>query len=183
MKPFEKIEENSESAEKFTAWIDGELTGKDLVEFEMNLPGNAAAEKADAQKLGALLRQYAAAPELANGDFFNHQLLEKIANSERSTLPAYRSAVSVFKRSPLARFAWIGAACLLVAFVLYSTIIPFGPKKMPTASDYMAQVLSAESGQKGITATAFHSKKANLTVLWLNGMNYIPSEPDIANHP
>lgn len=172
MKPFE---------ENFTAWVDGELTGKELAEFEANLPENAAEEKAGAEKLGALLRKYGADPELANGDFFNHQLLEKIADSERAASSDARPPRPVFGGWSLAKFSWIGTACLLVALALYCTIIPFGPKKMPTASEYMAQVLNAKPGQKEITATAFHSKKENITVLWLDGMNYIPSEPGAPN--
>ena len=39
--------------EKWTAWIDGDLTGHELAEFEASLPDLAAAEaeKRDAQKL------------------------------------------------------------------------------------------------------------------------------------
>ena len=45
--------------EKWTAWLDGELTGDELAEFEASLPDKAAAEaeKRDAQKLGAFLKE------------------------------------------------------------------------------------------------------------------------------
>src|SRR5438309_558662 len=45
--------------EKWTAWLDGQLTGRELSEFEASLPDKAAAvtEKADARKLGALLKR------------------------------------------------------------------------------------------------------------------------------
>jgi hypothetical protein len=38
--------------EKWTAWLDGQLTGRELQEFEASLPDKAAAEdeKADARK-------------------------------------------------------------------------------------------------------------------------------------
>ena len=46
--------------EKWTAWIDGELTGDELAEFEASLPDKAAAEaeKRDAQKLGTFLKEH-----------------------------------------------------------------------------------------------------------------------------
>ena len=42
--------------EKWTAWMDGQLTGKELVEFEASLPDKAAAEleKQDALQAGRL---------------------------------------------------------------------------------------------------------------------------------
>ena len=45
--------------EKWTAWIDGELRGAELAEFEASLPDKAAAEaeKRDAQKLGTFLKR------------------------------------------------------------------------------------------------------------------------------
>ncbi len=44
--------------EKWTAWLDGQLSGRELTEFEASLPDKAAAEaeKAAAKKLGALLK-------------------------------------------------------------------------------------------------------------------------------
>ena len=66
--------------EKWTAWLDGELSGKELVEFEASLPDKAAAEaeKHDAHKLGALLKEQLSAHALSNEDFFSHQLRERI---------------------------------------------------------------------------------------------------------
>ena len=50
--------------EKWTAWLDGELSGDELAEFEASLPDKAAAEaeKRDAQKLGAFLKEQLPAP-------------------------------------------------------------------------------------------------------------------------
>src|SRR5207249_6963445 len=67
--------------EKWTAWLDGQLTGKELIEFEASLPDKAAAklEKRDAKKLGALLKRELGAHVMANEEFFSHQLRERIA--------------------------------------------------------------------------------------------------------
>ena len=45
--------------EKWTAWVDDQLTGEELAEFEALLPDKAAAEaeKRDARKLRALLKR------------------------------------------------------------------------------------------------------------------------------
>src|SRR4051794_7914058 len=66
--------------EKWTAWLDGELRGKELAEFEASLPDRAAAEaeRTEARKLGALLRDQLCAGAMANEDFFSHQLRERI---------------------------------------------------------------------------------------------------------
>jgi len=67
--------------EKWTAWLDDQLSGKELQEFEASLPDLAAAhaEKRDAQKLGAFLKHQLATPTLTNEEFFNHQIRERIA--------------------------------------------------------------------------------------------------------
>ena len=45
--------------EKWTAWLDDQLGGRELSEFEASLPDKAAAqaEKAEAKKLGELLKR------------------------------------------------------------------------------------------------------------------------------
>ncbi len=58
--------------ENWTAWIDGELTGKELVEFEASLSDRAAAEteKRAVHKLGILLKAELKADAMANAEFF-----------------------------------------------------------------------------------------------------------------
>src|SRR5437763_15568387 len=67
--------------EKWTAWVDGQLSGRELAEFEASLPDKAAAEaeRASAQKLGKLLKRELAARTMTNEEFFSHQLRERIA--------------------------------------------------------------------------------------------------------
>ena len=62
--------------EKWTAWLDDQLSGRERAEFEASLPDRAAAEaeRAAAKKLGALLRRELGAHDLANEEFFSHQL-------------------------------------------------------------------------------------------------------------
>ena len=54
--------------EKWTAWLDDQLSGRELSEFEALLPDKAAAqaEKAEAKKLGELLKRELSAHPLKN---------------------------------------------------------------------------------------------------------------------
>src|SRR5258707_12271557 len=72
--------------EKWTAWLDGQLSGKELAEFESSLPDLAAAqsEKRDAQKLGAFLKEQLATQAVSNEEFFSHQLHERIARESEA---------------------------------------------------------------------------------------------------
>src|SRR6185503_15276094 len=91
--------------EKWTAWLDGQLTGKELEDFEASLPDKAAAEaeRNDATKLGTLLKQELGAQPFSNEEFFSHQLRERIA---RET-PEQHGARSTWWTVP--RLAWTGA--------------------------------------------------------------------------
>src|SRR4051812_4985804 len=85
--------------EKWTAWVDDQLTGEELAKFEATLPDRAAAEaeKGGAKKLGALLQGQLSVQALHNEDFFNHQIRERIARDEpdesRSSTDGQRGAV------------------------------------------------------------------------------------------
>src|SRR5206468_11108200 len=73
--------------EKWTAWLDRQLSGRELAEFEASLPDKAAAEveKADARKLRQLLKQQLGARTLTNEEFFSHQVRERIAQEDAET--------------------------------------------------------------------------------------------------
>jgi negative regulator of sigma E activity len=158
--------------EKFTAWVDGELAGDELAAFETELANmhDAEADKLAAHQLGDLLREHGCAPELANADFFNHQLMQRIEaeTSEPKVAPERRA----FSWS-LARLAWAGACSLAVAFALFWFVIPTAPQAAPEPAVAAAQI-SAHSDDPAITATAFQSKKNHVTVLWLDGLDYMP---------
>src|SRR6202040_893161 len=93
--------------EKWTAWLDGQLTGKELVEFEASLSDRAAAEaeKRAAHQLGALLKRELGAETLTNEEFFSHQLRERIARED--TVPSRSGTVSSWWTIP--RLFWAGA--------------------------------------------------------------------------
>lgn len=166
MKPFE---------EQFTAWVDGKLSGPELAVFEKELEQHPEAfgDRDDAQKLGALLRGNPTAPKLANADFFNLQIQQRLA-ADRPRERVVEKAAGWFWSLP--RLLMGGATCLLLAGVMFKTLIPSGS----TASDgesspYFAQVVESWTSEPGISANTVYNPKDNVTVLWLDGLDYLPA--------
>ena len=106
--------------EKWTAWLDGQLSGKELAEFEASLPDleAAEAEKRDALRLGAFLKEQLAAQAMSNEEFFSHQLHERIAH-EREDRPRDRGTSTWWT---IPRLVWSGAAALAL-FVITTVVL------------------------------------------------------------
>lgn len=164
MKPFE---------EQFTAWVDGKLTGAELEEFEKQLAEHpeAVEEKEAAQKLGRLLREHPTVPRLSNPDFFNHQLMQRIAAETPKPMHAEKKRPFFFSIPGL---AWAGAFCLLVTFVLFQTTIPGGERHLDK-STYFAQVVENWPADPNVSASTVYDANDNVTVVWLEGLDYIPA--------
>ena len=84
--------------EKLTAWIDDQLSDAERAQFEAALPDRPAAdaEKEQAHKLGAFLKEQLKTRAMANEEFFHHQLRGRIARekadeSETQSLPDLRT--------------------------------------------------------------------------------------------
>ncbi len=178
--------------ERYTAWIDGTLPDAEVAEFEHALPERATADadRRSARQLGDLLRTRGIAPPLTNGDFFNHQLRERLAAEERQ--PAAETRRPAFAW-PLGHLAWAGVCSLLLAFSLYKTLIPstFPPVAPQLATlaqittgagrqwDYAAQIVAAQPADPSISATTLHSDADKVTVLWLGGLDYLPADYEL----
>ena len=164
MKPFE---------EQFTAWVDGKLTGAELEEFEKQLAEHpeAAAEKEGAHKLGRLLREHPTVPRLSNPDFFNHQLMQRIAADMPKPVETKQKRSFIFSIPGL---AWAGAFCLLVTGVLFQTTIPGGERHIDK-STYFAQVVENWPADPNVSASTVYDPTDNVTVVWLDGLDYIPA--------
>ena len=159
--------------EQFTAWLDGQLNGDECAAFEKELLTRGfdpATERRAAGQLGKVLRQHSTAPMLGNAEFFNHQLLHRIAQEQ----PV--ASVAGPRRAwwSLPRMAWTGAACLLVAAALFFATIPHGTPV--DRSDYFAQVLDARPGDDSISADTVYTARDNVTVVWLDGLDYLPAD-------
>jgi anti-sigma factor RsiW len=170
MKPFE---------EQFTAWVDGQLSGDDLADFEKELAQHpdAAEEKAAAHKLTKLLRGHPTAPALTNTEFFNLQIQQQVTTTEVPG-PALRKAAGWFWTLP--RLILAGAACLVVAGLLFKTLIPIKNHSRGLAtSPYFAQVIEVWPSEPGISANTVYNPEQNVTVVWLDGLDYIPASYEL----
>ena len=170
MKPFE---------EQFTAWTDGKLTGEELAAFEKELAQHpeAAADKIAALKVGKLLRENPSAPKLANADFFNLQIQQRIAAERPRERAAEKSARRFWS---LPRLLVGSAACLLIAGVMFKTLIPReNAAGLADGSPYFAQVVESWTSEPGVSANTVYNAKDNVTVLWLDGLDYIPASYEL----
>jgi hypothetical protein len=163
--------------EKWTAWIDGQLTGHDLAEFEASLPDLAAAEaeKRDAQKLGTFLKEHLPCRAMGNEEFFSHQLRERIASD--TAVPVSQSADGGRVWWPIGRLVWVGATAL----ALFGGVTFFVMREKPATdqSQYLSQILNARVDpvvSPNATITMFESKDDKVTVLWTEGLQALPSE-------
>jgi hypothetical protein len=163
--------------EKWTAWIDGQLTGRDLAEFEASLPDRAAAEaeKRDALKLGSFLKDHLPCRAMGNEEFFHHQLREKIASE--TAVPTSQGAGGGRVWWPIGRLVWVGATALALFSV--STFFVMREKPATDQSQYLSQILNARVDpvvSPNATITMFESKEDRVTVLWVEGLQSLPSE-------
>ncbi len=153
----------------FTAWIDGQLDLGRTAAFEQEMRAcgfDPAAERAAAEQTRTLLDKYSATPELGHAEFFQHQLLHRI---ERETAPAVARPRWTFPR-----LAWAGAFCLLVAGVLFRTLIPTGAE--PPPSNYFATIVDVRTYEPSISVDTVYDPRNNVTVLWLDGLDYLPTD-------
>lgn len=163
--------------EKWTAWLDGQLSGRELEEFEASLPekATAEAEKVDVRKLGALLKRELGVSALTNEDFFSHQLHERIMR-ETSVSSAEREAkASTWWTIP--RLLWTGTASLAVFLVF--TIFVIRDKNPAEESQYLTQILNARVDpvvSPNATVSMFEVKQDRVTVLWTEGLQSLPAD-------
>jgi anti-sigma factor RsiW len=161
--------------EKWTAWLDGQLSGKELAEFEASLPDRAAAEteKRDAHKLGALLKQELGAHVLSNEEFFSHQIRERIARE--GARQARYGARSAWWTVP--RLALTGAASM--ALFLICAVFVMRDKNPAEQSQYLTQILNARvdpAVSPNATISMFETKEDKVTVLWVEGLQSLPAD-------
>lgn len=194
MKPFE---------ERHTLWIDGQLSGVELEAFERELAERPEAEldRAQAEGLGRLLREHSA-PAMQNADFFSHQLLQRIAE-ETPTPRAAAAPRREWSLFGLPNLAWAGACCLLLSGAVYFATLdpaserppgfaadaPKGEASLPITavhiasatpspgepvSVYDASIIEATAVEPGVSASVY-TQAENVTVLWLDGLDYLPA--------
>jgi len=166
--------------EKWTAWLDGQLTGRELSEFEASLPDKAAAEaeKAEAKQLGGLLKREWGARSLTNEEFFSHQLRERIEQEtgEESWASAVRRRKN-FSCWTIPRLLWMGTVSL--ALFLVCMVLVMQNEKPAEESQYLTQILNARVDpviSPNATVSIFEVKQDRVTVLWTEGLQSLPAD-------
>lgn len=162
--------------EKWTAWLDGELSGKELAEFEASLTDRAAAEaeKLEAEKLGSLLKQFAVAPAMGNEEFFHHQLRESIARDQKAATPPVPERATWWS---IPRLVLAGATSMAIFAVCTFFVLREAPQG--SQSQYLTQVLNAKfdpNVNPDATVAVFDAKDQKVTVIWTEGLKSLPSE-------
>lgn len=160
--------------EKWTAWLDGELTGEELSQFEVSLADKSAAEKEkrNVQRLGALLKEHLGAQALNNAEFFSHQVREAIARENAG--PTGSADKPAWWNIP--RMAWVGATALAM-FGLCTFFVMRQPAQAP--SDYFTQIINTQvdpTANPYATTSVLQGKKDKVTVLWVEGLQQLPSD-------
>ena len=165
--------------EKWTAWVDGKLTEQELAEFKASLPDIDAAEldKQDSVKLGNLLRQELGLQPMTNVEFFHHQLQDEIRRESSAASPARHSSDAKQPRWSIGRLAWAGAASLAIFAVC--TFFVMHEDTVGGQSGYLTQVINARVDpdvSPNATISMFETKEDKVTVLWVDGLQTLPSE-------
>jgi anti-sigma factor RsiW len=163
--------------EKWTAWLDGELRGNELAEFEASLPDRSAAEaeKLEAQKLGTLLKQQLSGHAMGNEEFFNHQLRDRIEAEKRDI--GERELRRPRFSWTIGRLVWSGATAL--ALFAVCTFFVMRGHEPADQSQYLSQILNArvDPGMSPYaTVSMFQTKEDKVTVLWVEGLQSLPAE-------
>jgi hypothetical protein len=163
--------------EKWTAWLDGRLSDRESAEFEASLPDKAAAEKekAEAKKLGALLKRELGAQALLNEEFFNYQIRERIAREGAGESRKRRIEVSTWWT--IRRLLWTGTASLAVFLIMAFFVMR--DKNPAEQSHYLTQILNGRVDpvvSPNATISMFETKEDRVTVLWTEGLQSLPAD-------
>jgi hypothetical protein len=165
--------------EKWTAWLDGQLIGRELAEFEASLPDKAAAEaeKTGARKLRQLLRNELRVRTLTNEEFFSHQLRERIV--QESGGPSRASGGHRIQSSTwtIPRLLWTGT--LSLAVFLVCAVLVMHDQNPSEESQYLSQILNARVDpvvSPNATVSIFEVKQDRVTVLWTEGLQTLPAD-------
>ena len=160
--------------EKWTAWVDDELSDTERADFEASLEDRAAAEaeKYQTHKLRALLKEELQPRAMGNEEFFHHQLRGRIA--AESEQPAPQSRASWWT---IPRLLWTGVSSLAI-FVICMFFV-MRQEQAPEQSQYLTQILNARV-DPGVspyaTVSIFQTKQDRVTVLWVDGLQSLPSD-------
>ena len=113
---------------------------------------------------------------MSNAEFFHHQLRESIARDARAGVAGGKED-SPRAWWPIRRLVWAGATALAIFSV--STFFVMREKQPAEQSQYLSQILNARVDpvvSPNATISMFQSKEDRVTVLWVEGLQSLPSE-------
>jgi anti-sigma factor RsiW len=165
--------------EKWTAWVDDELSEAERAEFEASLDDRAVAEaeKQQTHKLGTLLREQLQPRAMGNEEFFQHQLLDRIASEAKQPAAVRLAAEARESWWTIRRLLWTGATSL--AIFLICAFFVMRQRPAPDRSQYLTQILNARvdpNVSPYATVSIFQTKQDKVTVLWVDGLKSLPAE-------
>lgn len=150
--------------EKWTAYLDGKLSGQDAIAFEREHP-EAVAERDMHVRLMSAVRLHSPAPKLRNADFFNEGILREISPRPAAVAKPERALWSLW------RLAFASACCLLVAGGIYAMFVRGNEGRQ---ENYIAQVVSVHAGDELLDATVLDAE--GLAVVWIDGLDQLPND-------
>ncbi|MDB6074545.1 MAG: hypothetical protein JWO89_2185 [Verrucomicrobiaceae bacterium] len=164
--------------QELTRWLDGDMDAAQAASFEARLqsdPALRAEAEAMRQLCADVKTHFPKVPEMSHPDFFNSQIMERIAELDRAEIRQQE------KRSPWLGWLhrpWIviaGAAALimLVGQVMFQD---------NSTSDGATTVQSTYAPNSNIQPRAYHSDDANATVLELDGLEAIPADSKVVGY-
>ena len=165
--------------ENLNAWLEGRLNEKERADFEAALPEISAAdvERQEEPKLSALLREQIGSRVMSNEEFFQHQLLEEIVRDQRAASPVRPEPVTRETWWSISRLLWTGATSLAIFAVC--TFFVMRDADVGGQSAYLTQIINARvdpTVSPDATISMFESKEDKVTVLWVDGLQSLPSE-------
>ena len=158
-------------------WLDGELTPAERTAFEAEMQRDPALKtEADMmQRIGESLRSHVSMEmPVPNGDFFNSQIMDSIAQLQRAEERAKPSSKSTFQLLNFLIKPWllVPAAALVMA----------GFFALQSAGGQTTQIVNLYAPDPKVKAQISFSTEAGATVMMLEGLEPMPADKPIAGY-
>ena len=153
--------------ERWTRWMDGKMSVGELEEFsaELSKYPRAEAERVAVEKIGQLLRGQVV-PPMRNEDFFNEQLAQRMRVEGGESEGREGGFLGVDWG---ARWRWLIWGGVVGAVVVGGLIWWAGGEK-----GNGVEVVGLWPGDPSISASTIYDRQEKITIVWLEGLDYIP---------
>jgi len=157
--------------ERWTRWMDGKMSAGELEEFsaELSKYPRAEAERVAVEKIGQLLRGQVV-PPMRNEDFFNEQLAQRMRVEGGESEGREGGFLGVEWGAMWRRLIWGG----VVGLVVVSGLIWWASREVGGGRENGVEVVGLWPGDPSISASTIYDRQGKITVVWLEGLDYIP---------